>query len=331
MAGAGQMPASLAGYPTGPQSAVNSRGLPAFALSFLLHLSLLTALLLLLAQFPRGASEVENRAGGIVLVNQQADSTEYLSEGDVLEASSPEQTMAAATESTAPELELPPDLPGLESGTSLNDGVAEEVAQSLTGADKMITTPKEPGLVGGRVTTEVFGVTGTGSRFVYVFDRSQSMAGGGNNSPMLAARQALIKSLQSLPQTSQFQIIFYNGDTRIFNPDGRAGVYFAEEQFKRKAIEFIRSVKPDGGTDHLNALKAAFKLAPDVIFLLTDAEGGFTNDELRQVVRYNRSAAVINTIEFGQRQGSDRSLEQISRTSGGQYLFKNVRSLRVEQ
>ena len=63
---------------------------------------------------------------------------------------------------------------------------------------------------------------------------------------------------------------------------------------------------------------------------VTDAEGGFTETEINLIANLNRSAAVINTIEFGERKGLDRSLEAVSKTSGGQYLFKNINTLRVE-
>ncbi|EMI52051.1 hypothetical protein RSSM_06496, partial [Rhodopirellula sallentina SM41] len=46
----------------------------------------------------------------------------------------------------------------------------------------------------GRITTELFGVSGTGSTFVYVFDRSESMAAAGK-APLRASKTELIRSL----------------------------------------------------------------------------------------------------------------------------------------
>ena len=316
------------GLVDGSPALIPDRKLPAWALSVLLHGALFLVLLLLMAQFRNGAGEVENRSGGIVLVDVQSETTEYLSEGEVEFSAAPSE--AGAEASAAPEMELAPELPGLSSSANPSDGVADSVLDNLPGADSMIAVAGQPGEIGGKTTTAVFGVAGTGSRFVYVFDRSESMALL-NNRPLLAARQELVKSIESLPSTSQFQIIFYNKQPRLFNPDGNASIYFAEDKRKEQAKRFIRSIAPDGGTDHLTALKAAFRLSPDVIFLLTDAEGGFTADELRQLSRANQSAAVINAIEFGQRRGTDRSLERVATTSGGQYVFKNIMTLKVEQ
>lgn len=80
----------------------------------------------------------------------------------------------------------------------------------------------------------------------------------------------------------------------------------------------------------MKALAEAFKLGPDVIFFLTDAEGGFTEADLQEIGRRNRSAAVINTIEFGERRLHNHSLEAVARDSGGQYIFKNINTLRLD-
>lgn len=306
---------------------VSSRRVPAWLLSFVLHALVLIGLIFALARFQNGASEVESRAGGIVLVNQVSESTEYLSPGDVVETSQ-QSTSSSDPPPSASDFELPPELPGLEASTASISGAGDSLIASLPGADTLIEGDRSTGIVGGRVTTEVFGIKGTGTRFVYVFDRSKSMQGFASR-PMMAARQQLLKSIESLVETNQFQIVFYNESVRIFNPDGMPTMYFASEDIKKKAKSFVESVHPNGGTDHMNALKAAFKLNPDVIFLLTDAEGGFTAAELRDLGRLNRSGAIINAIEFGERRGIDRSLESVATRSGGQYVFKNIHSLRI--
>jgi hypothetical protein len=63
---------------------------------------------------------------------------------------------------------------------------------------------------------------------------------------------------------------------------------------------------------------------------LTDAEGGFTKSQLREIGRMNRTGAIINAIEFGESRGKDRSLESVAINSGGQYVFKNINTLRLD-
>ena len=314
---------------TYPQIGIPNRRLPAWFLSFLLHTCLFLVVLLALRTFQSGASDIENRSGGIVWVDMQSDTTKYLTEGDVEQVSS----QPAAEQSPPPlaaDAELPPDLPGMDSAQTPITGAGDQRVEELPGADGLIDGPAANLEIGGKVTTEVFGIKGTGSRFVYVFDRSSSMEGF-NGRPLLAARQALLQSLGSLRDNHQFQIIFYNDGVRAFNPDGLAAMYFATDDRKDAARDFVRSVGGEGGTDHLNALKKAFRLGPDVIFLLTDAEGGFTAAELREVSRLNRSAAVINAIEFGDRLRGDRSLQRLAQESGGQYIYKDIRTLRIDQ
>jgi hypothetical protein len=320
-------PHSLPSFQQTPESSyVMKRSIPAWALSLLLHATIFGILILVLTQVRNGAGNVENRSGGIVLVDATSETTEYLSEGDVEQNSSP-NTKSESPPPLAAKNDLPPDLPGMESSRSEISGAGESLAESLPGADSLIIGPEFTGKIGGQVTTEIFGVKGTGSRFVYVIDRSESMAGF-EFRPMLAARQELWKSLNSLQKNNQFQIVFYNNDVKIFN--GELRLYFATVETIEQAKGFIERVRPDGGTDHMAALKEAFKFAPDVIFFLTDAEGGFTDADLREIGRRNRSAAIINAIEFGERRSGNRSLEAVARNSGGQYIFKNINTLRLD-
>ncbi len=308
------------------------RGLPAWLLSLSLHTVLFIALILGITGARRGTGNTNDRTAGIVLVNAEAQKTEYLDEGDVTEASADSAESLNPAPQTA-DAQLPPELPGFEINTTQLDGTGEDLAMSLPGADSLIDGAPTSANLGGKVTTEVFGVKGTGSRFVYVFDRSASMEGY-EARPLLAAKEQLLASLMSLGDTQQFQIIFYNDGTRIFNPGGgQPEIMFAEDDVKEKAERFVNSIRGDRGTDHMNALKLALQMSPDVIFLLTDAEGGLTRAELAEVARRNRSGAIINAIEFGvgSSSGNDHSLEKLAIESGGQHVYKNILTLRVEK
>ena len=316
--------------------AVADRKIPAWLLSFGFHTFVLIAIALIMmwGQFKNGAADEDHREGGIVLVEiTTPETTEYLSEGD----NSDTPAASAAAQQSPPPLpsadDLPPDLPGVAASPADITGIGDDLLETLPGAESLLEG-KESVDIGGKVTTEVFGVKGTGSKFLYVFDRSDSMEGY-ERRPLLAARSALKTSLASLGSNHQFQIVFYNNETRVFRLPGEAArMYFANEENKAAGNRFVDSVSGDGGTDHLAALKYALSLAPDVIFLLTDAEGGFTAAELGAVADWNRSAAVINAIEFGvggKPRSADRSLERLANESGGQYTYKNILTLRLER
>lgn len=312
---------------------IPTRRLPAWFLSVSMHLAALLGLLYLSAQTPRGTASENSRTGGIVLVSTDRESTEYLSEGDVDEASA----ISSAQQNPKPlasEQERPTDLfgPQTQSATVNSPGTGNDLERSLGDAQGLLNKLANRN-AGGKITTEVFGVAGTGSTFVYVFDRSASMEGF-EGRPLKAAKQALLDSINSLGPVHQFQIVFYSHLTRVFNPGpGEPVMVLANEDNKRSAVRFVQSTRGDGGTDHVQALKLALSFNPDVIFLLTDAEGGFTSAELSELAHRNRVGTVINTVEFGVGKrddlaaNRDRSLEKLSEQNNGRYLYKNVLTL----
>jgi len=208
-------------------------------------------------------------------------------------------------------------------------GVGDDLIEALPGANSLTEGTTQGREVGGQVTTELFGVKGTGNRFIYVFDKSDSM-NGYEGRPLRAAKQALLASLESLGEVNQFQIIFYNTGRDTFKRGNETTMFFGTPEVKQAAQRFVQGVAASGGTDHLQALRYALSLKPDVVFLLTDAEGGFTSDELSQIADWNRSGAVINAVEFGQgsQNDGDRSLEALVREHRGQYVYKNILTLK---
>jgi hypothetical protein len=179
--------------------------------------------------------------------------------------------------------------------------------------------PKE----GGKARTSLFGLTGEGYKFVYVFDRSASMGGSGRNS-LRAVKAELLQSLKNLDTVHQFQIIFYNERPTIFNPTGTPGrLVFATERNKQQAIRFVESIVADGGTDHEEALKLAIRLQPDVIFFLTDGDDPkLTPAQLAKIQRL-AAGITINAIEFGPRPkpAGASFLAELARQNGGGYTY----------
>ncbi len=176
--------------------------------------------------------------------------------------------------------------------------------------------------------TSVFGIEGTGSRFVYIFDRSSSMNGYGGL-PMANAKNELIKSLQNLGKAHQFQLIFYNETPMAYGQlSGAAGMLTGSDDNKKMAIGYVRRMIPDGGTVHLSAIRLGLGMAPDVIYFLTDAdEPGVTGKELEDLVdRAARNGTVIHTIQFGTESssGGNSWMAQLAQATGGKYRYLDV-------
>lgn len=180
----------------------------------------------------------------------------------------------------------------------------------------------------GDTSTQVFGVTGKGTSFVYVFDRSLSMEG----APLAAAKRELLASLSHLQRVHQFQIIFYNERPKMLPAPQ---MLFADENGVRQAESFVSTITAAGGTDHLQALQLAMRLKPDVIFLLTDAdEPPLTAKQLNDL--HQNNTAIINVIELkaapdGRAQpatpGKRSFLRQLADQNRGEYKAIDTTSL----
>lgn len=204
----------------------------------------------------------------------------------------------------------------------------EAMSGTTTGIGNLPGVSRRPPGVRGLVAkTHVYGVPGEGNTFVYVFDRSSSM-GIGANSLLTSAKRELLASLDDLGDENRFQIIFYNQKPTMMNLGrGFAGLVFANDRAKELARRFVGGIMADGSTQHYPALMDAVRLAPDVIFFLTDADEPELNDaQLAQIRRRNGGRTSINTIEFGEGPPSRREnfLARIARENGGKYVYINI-------
>lgn len=309
------------------------RQLPAWALSTLVHATLLVILGLVLRPEVHGVDGDSGRAGGIVIVSTRSTQTEYFDQADAEQQSSSDAGAVAKAE-TSPfpnQVESPLDTSGIFPTLDGSIGPAGGETSSLPDAGDLISGLGGGARTGSQATTQVFGAQGTGTKFVYVFDRSSSMEGYGGR-PLAAAKAELAGSLTVLKPTHQFQIIFYNENPSVFNPipSSPARLMFGSDQNLDLARRFILSMQGSGGTEHLAPLKLALGMGPDVIFFLTDAqEPRLSEGELEVIRKSNRSSALINTIEFGAgpQQRSDNFLARLARQNNGQHVYVDVTKL----
>src|SRR5690606_1882927 len=75
--------------------------------------------------------------------------------------------------------------------------------------------------------------------------------------PLKSAKMEMSRSLGALGKANQFQIVFYNDEPVIFDNDHYGSqLFYATEENKTKANEFIANMKAEGFTNHLAALQA---------------------------------------------------------------------------
>ncbi len=198
-------------------------------------------------------------------------------------------------------------------------GVTAVVVAMVVGGHSCVTVAAPPASPGRPAS--LYGLEARGRRIVYVFDRSASMSEPDGH-PLAEAKHELLSSLESLGSSRQFHVIFYNERVAVFAPGGNRGrPQFADEGTLREARRFIESVRAEGGTNHAQAIESALKLAPDTIFLLTDADehDDLTDDELARLTRMAGGTCCM-VAQFGGNEGRrSPRLEHLARATGGQY------------
>ncbi|WP_250846958.1 vWA domain-containing protein [Aquisphaera insulae] len=170
--------------------------------------------------------------------------------------------------------------------------------------------------------TEFFGARDNAHSFVYVIDCSGSMVA---QDSLGVAKRELMNSLNPLPPDARFAAIFYNLKVRILaDPSGQQGMMPATAANKARVEAQLRSVGPDGGTDHMLALRTALGLKPEVVFFLTDADM-MSNSEVDKILPL-AAGVRIQAVEFGRGSdlGTGTPLRRLATTTGGTYRYIDV-------
>lgn len=327
--------------------------LKSFAISMVLHLVVLLALGISWYLPHNGTNGKSMLPQGVAVVNVSDQPVEFTFDGggsgaedpvDKKKATSAEQARAALV-STVPNSdaegpapsptisELLGDFNDVNPGAAIGNLTQSGDGLGANGLNGLGPSGNGPG--NGRqggTTTEVFGIPGTGNSFAYVFDRSDSMNGYGG-APLRAAKSELVKSIGSLKSINQFQVIFYNDAPSPYQGSlsNTSQMIFATDTDKSSAVEFVKSIRGAGGTDHEPALKLATALRPDVIFFLTDAAIPRLNEgQVNAIVeRCNSIRTTIHTIEFGTGEypSEERWIEQLAKRTGGKYRYVDASSI----
>jgi hypothetical protein len=152
---------------------------------------------------------------------------------------------------------------------------------------------------------------------VYAIDRSISM---GLRGSLDDAKRELLDSLERLPPDARFQVLLYNREARPLTVAGRSGLLPAGEAVRRAVAEAVSEVRAEGSTNHVAALREALALAPELLYLVTDADD-LTLAEVREITRINRGRVVIHTVDLGvgHRPASEGALRALAAANRGTY------------
>ncbi len=304
--------------------------LPSWLLSAIVHAALLVTLGLTIQAESHGLGDEPGRKVGISLAHVDSNNDRWFeSHDESTETQTSDAQPSQVTPSDHPLAEVIAEGPPVDLQSALPKqrdlvgiGAVDPGGNPSASGLTQGAAPKA-NLKAGFARTQVYGITGQGHKFVYVFDRSLSMGGTGNNA-LGAAKAQLLASVDQLGPGHQFQIVFYNEKPTIFPISGQQyRLVFATDANKRSAHSFVGGIVADGGTNHLAALEVALRLDPDVIFFLTDADQPGLSPGQMLRIRQRNDHATIHCIEFGQgaKTSGANFLQLLAHESGGQYVY----------
>ena len=169
------------------------------------------------------------------------------------------------------------------------------------------------------------GVEASGSKFVFVVDRSGSMGG----ARWMQARQELINSIRGLSETQEFFIVLYNhkASTMLGMLGDELQLVQANAENLDKVEQWLYRQTPGGNTSPRNAMRIAMDLEPDSIYLLSDGE--FRDGTVEDLQKRNRHKkgerrgmvkTAVHCISFKSLSGAP-TLQLIAQQNNGSYVF----------
>ncbi len=316
--------------------------------SFLLHATLLVlAALLIRMKAPSGFGGEPLRRTDVVLATVDSNQkTEYLTEKTTTEAESSSQStfesaampeLPTALTQTQPESSpnTPVDVKQFDAGamSRATTGTSNDLEAAFSQAD-LEAIAKEQRAMAGRgsppaaTTTSIFGSGAlTGTRFVFLIDRSRSMGADGLG-VLPRARKELMAALDTLDEGHKFQVVAYHQNTVMVD---RRDMLPVTPENSKLAGDFLDHLAAFGATEHEVGLYSALALQPDVLVMLSD--GGFPtlNDgQLGTLLKTVRSGTTIHCVEFGTSDLAPNNsfMERLAFRTSGTYRYVDVKTWR---
>jgi uncharacterized protein with von Willebrand factor type A (vWA) domain len=133
----------------------------------------------------------------------------------------------------------------------------------------------------------------------------------------------LVRAVEAMGRGQRFQVLFFSSGEPLALPRGR--LLDATRENKDRTREFLDAVLPASGTDPSAAIRRAFALRPEVLYILTDGE--FEPAVVDLVKELNADGrARVHTLALLYREG-EAALKQIAAQNGGTYRFVRQRDL----
>jgi len=197
------------------------------------------------------------------------------------------------------------------------------VAPSSSGGFAPQVEPSRPGGSGDSNTGQ--GGSGGGTFFgspvqarsvVYLIDRSLSM---GVSGALASARSELLGSLRQLPPGTRFQVLFYNRSALPLAIQGKFDLQPTTREVIDDVERQVQTIRGEGGTDHVQALRRGLAIQTDVLYLVSDADDLSAKD-VQALTELNAGRTAISCVDLGTGRGAASSLQQLASANRGVYI-----------
>ena len=153
---------------------------------------------------------------------------------------------------------------------------------------------------------------------VFVLDTSGSMADAGK---IDKARSALTFGIRNLRDGDRFNVINFAGEEHLME----ANLINADKTGRTRGIEFVEALKPNGGTNINDSLKAALRQfdssdRPKMLVFLTDGLPTVGESDVDKIVENTKNLKVVDLRMFPFGVGYDvntRLLDKLATSNGG--------------
>jgi len=172
-------------------------------------------------------------------------------------------------------------------------------------------------------TATFFSATEHARSFAYVIDRSGSMAMRGS---FEIVKRELGKGVDKLPADVRFSVNFYNLKPVMLNDaEGHPGLMAATETNKAIVRKQVVAIEPDGGTDHMDALRLSLTEKPEVVFFLTDGDLMMTKYEVILLFAVAGKTRIhVAQLGRGPAKAEESPLQFLAKLTGGTYRYFDI-------
>ena len=179
---------------------------------------------------------------------------------------------------------------------------------------------------GALVKIAPFEIETSGHKFVFIIDRTASMAEGGERSPLHLAKKQLKRSIIELDSDRLFQIITYDqkpesclGTPPTLVPANQSQIY--------RALGVIDDLNAGNGSEpsespcHFRALLMALDMRPGVIYYVTDGRLASLSDKQLDIIKGLSRRSVIHVVQIvnDAKQPRPQWLEHLATRNGGKF------------